>query len=101
MFDGVYNVQLGGKILKVHYPNFTFMHGVEHTVSLLFNNVSKIPIVNQMLSSHKMIYNIFGSSIYHKPHSIFKSKPKEFHNRNIGLFSVNDNRMAVYLWRCT
>ena len=43
-----------------------------------------------------MIYNIFGSDIYHKPHSIFKSKYQEFHNRNIGLFSGNDTRMSGY-----
>ena len=43
-----------------------------------------------------MIYNIFGSGIYHKLHSIFKSKSQEFHNRNIGLFSGNYNRMDGY-----
>ena len=57
MFDGASNVQLGGKLLKVHYPKLTVMRGVEHTVSLFFNDVSKIPIVNQMISAHKMIYN--------------------------------------------
>ena len=36
-----------------------------------------------------MIYNIFGSGIY-------ISKYKEFHNRNIGLFSVNETRIAGY-----
>ena len=96
MFDGASNVQLGGKKLKVHYPKLTVMRGVEHTVSLFFNDVSNIPIVNQMISSHKMIYNIFGSGIYHKPYSIFKSKYQEFQNRNIGLFSGNETIMAGY-----
>ena len=81
IFDGASNVQLGGKLLKVHYPKLTVMLGVEHTVSLFFNDVSKIPIVNQMFSAHKMIYNIFGSGIYHKPHSIFKSKSQYFHKK--------------------
>ena len=45
-----------------------------------------------------MIYNIFGSGIYYKPHSIFKSKSQEFHNINIGLFSGNETRMAGYLF---
>ena len=49
-----------------------------------------------MITYHKEIYNLFGSEIYHKPHSIFKSKSYEFHNRNIGLFSGNDTRMAGY-----
>ena len=96
MFDGASYVQLGGKLLRVHYPKLTVMHGVEHTVSLFFNDVSKIPIVNQMISSHKMIYNIFGSGIYHKLHSIFKSKSQEFYNRNIGLFIGNETIMAGY-----
>ena len=57
MFDGASNVQLVGKILMVHYQKLTVMRGVEHTVLLLFNDVSKIPIVNQMISAHRMIYN--------------------------------------------
>ena len=72
------------------------MRGVDHTVSLFFNHVYKIPVVNQMITSHKSIYNLFSSRIYHKPHSIFKSKSFEFHNRNIGLCSGNDTRMAGY-----
>ena len=49
-----------------------------------------------MISAHKAIYNLFGSGIYHKPHSISKSKSYEFHNRTIVLFSGNDTRMAGY-----
>ena len=49
-----------------------------------------------MVTAHKEIYNLFGSIIYHKPHSIFKSKSYEFHNRNIGLSSVNDTQMDGY-----
>ena len=43
-----------------------------------------------------MIINIFGSGIYHKPHSILKSKSQDFHKINIGLFSGNDTRMDGY-----
>ena len=72
------------------------MRGVEHTVLLFFNDVSKIPIVNQIISAHKMIYDIFGSGIYHKTHSILKPKSQEFHNRNIAIFSGNETRMDGY-----
>ena len=72
------------------------MCGVDQIVLLFFNNVSKIPIVNQMISSHKMMYNIFGSGISHKPHSVFKFKSQEFHNGKIGLFSVNETKMDGY-----
>ena len=87
MFDGASNVQLAGELFKICYPKITVICGVEHTVSLFFNDVFKILVVHQMISAHKAIYNLFGSEIYHKPHSIFKSKSYEFHNRNIGLFS--------------
>ena len=70
------------------------MHGVEHTVSLFFSDVSKISVMNQIITAYKSIYNLFDSGIYHKPHSIFKSKSYEFHNRNIGIFSGNDTRMV-------
>ena len=96
MFDGAFNVQLGGKRLKVNNPKLTVVCFVEHTVSLFFNDVSKIPIVTQIIGDHKMIYNIFGCGIYHKPHSIFKSKSQEFHNKSIDLFSGNKTRMAGY-----
>ena len=63
MFDGALNVQLTGRLFKVYYPKLTVMCGVGHTVSLFFNDVSKIPIVNQRITSHNMIYNIFGFDI--------------------------------------
>ena len=96
MFDGASNVQLAGELFQIRYPKIKVMRGVEHTVSLFFNYVSKIPVVNQMIRAHKEMYNLFVSGIYHKPHSIFKSKSYDFHNRNIGLFSGNYTRTAGY-----
>ena len=49
-----------------------------------------------MISAHNMIFNIFGSGIYHNPCSIFKSTSQEFFHINIGLFSGNETRMAGY-----
>ena len=69
------------------------MRGVEHNVSLFFSDFYTIPTVNQMITDHKAKYNLFGSGIYHKPHSIFKLKSCEFYNRNIGLFSGNYTRI--------
>ena len=96
MFDGASNVQLTGELLESHYPKVLVMCGVEHTVSLFFNDVSKILVVNQIITAHKAIYNLFGSGMCHKLHYIFKSKSYEFHSRKIVLFSVNDTRMAGY-----
>ena len=96
MFDGGSNVQLGVDILKIQYSKLTVMRGVEHSVYPLLSDVSKLPILNQMIQYHKTIYNLLGSEIYHKPDSVFKSKLYEFHNSNIGLFSVNDTIMSGY-----
>ena len=90
--DRAFNVQLAGIHLKLHYPTFTFMCGV-YTMSLFFNDFSKVTILHQMIFAYKLMYNIFSSGIYHKPRSIFKSKYHEFHNKNIGIFGENGTRM--------
>ena len=82
--------------MKVHYPKLTVMSGVEHTVLLSFNDVSKIPIVHQIISDYKMMHYNFGYGIYHKPRSILKSKYQELHSKNIDIFSRNYTRMAGY-----
>ena len=70
------------------------MCGFEQTVLNCFSDVSKIPILNQMIKSHKEIYDLFGSVMYHKPHYIFKAEYYIFHNINIGILCSNDTRMA-------
>ena len=75
------------------------MCGVEHTVSLFFSDVSKIPIVHKLISAHKTINNNLGSGIYHNLHSILKSKYQEFYNKKIGLSSGNDTGMDGYFMR--
>ena len=72
MFDGASTVQLGVAILKFHSPKISVMCGVELTVSLCFNDFSKIPVLNKMITALNAIYNLFGSVIYHKTYSIFK-----------------------------
>ena len=46
MFDRSSNVQLAARLFTVQYPKLTVMCIVEHTVSLFFNDVYKIHIVN-------------------------------------------------------
>ena len=65
MFDGASNVQLTSEVLKINYWNMSVMCGVEHTVSLFFNDVTKIPVVTQIIISNKAMYNLFGSGVYH------------------------------------
>ena len=74
MLDRASNVQLGGEIMKTHYPKLTVLSGVEYTLSTFYDDIPKLPIANQITLYHKSIYNIFGSRIFHKQHYIFKSK---------------------------
>ena len=71
MFDRASNVQLAGELLQIQYPMTTVMRGVEHTISLFSNDVSKIPVVNHMIRAHNEIYifwvwNIPQTSLYIK-----------------------------------
>ena len=65
MFDGALTVHIAGELFNIHYPKVSVMSGVEHTVSLFFNDVFKIPVVNQMITAHEAIYKLFGYGIYH------------------------------------
>ena len=74
MLVGSSDVPIGGELLKIHYPKQTVIRGVRHTVYLFFNDVSKIPVVNKIITVYKSIYNLFCSGIHNKNCSIFKSK---------------------------
>ena len=55
MFDGALNVQLGGELMKIHYPKLPLIHVVEHTVYLFSNDFSKLKILNQNINGRKAI----------------------------------------------
>ena len=55
MFDWSSNLQLAGELLKINYPKVSVIRGVEHTVKLFLDDVSKITVVNQMITAHKAI----------------------------------------------
>ena len=46
MFDGALSLHLSGKRLKIHHTKVSVVRGGEHTISLFFNDVSKIRVVN-------------------------------------------------------
>ena len=48
-------IQLAGELLQIRYPKITVMCGVEHTVSLFFNYVSKIPVVIVLISAEETV----------------------------------------------
>ena len=72
MVDGVSNVQLEGNIMNRYYSKVNVMCVVQLAVLIIFDDVSKVPIVNQTIRYHKAIYNIFESGIYNNSHSIHK-----------------------------
>ena len=64
VFDGSPNVQL-------YYPKLTDMRVAEQTVSLFFNDVSKVPFFHQITAALKVIYNIFCSGTQGAFHDSF------------------------------
>jgi hypothetical protein len=44
-FDGGSNFQLAGRIIEAEFPRVTVVHGLEHVLSLVFEDIAKIPIV--------------------------------------------------------
>jgi hypothetical protein len=44
-FDGGSNFQLAGRIIEAEFPRVTVVHGLEHVLSLVFEDIAKIPFV--------------------------------------------------------
>ena len=44
-FDGGSNFQLAGRIMQAVYPRITVVHGLEHVLSLVFEDIAKIEVV--------------------------------------------------------
>lgn len=54
-FDGASNVQLAGEILAKFYPRVTCLHGAEHVVSLVFNDIFQMPPFKMLLKFHNRV----------------------------------------------
>ncbi len=48
-FDGGSNFQLAGRIMQAVYPQITVLHGLEHVLSLVFEDIAKIEAVKVSL----------------------------------------------------
>jgi hypothetical protein len=44
-FDGGSNFQLAGRIIEAEFPRVTVVHGLEHVLLLVFEDIAKIPVV--------------------------------------------------------
>jgi hypothetical protein len=49
-FDGGSNFQLAGKIIEAEFPPVTVVYGLEHVLSLVFEDIANIPVVK--VSAH-------------------------------------------------
>ena len=67
-FDGARNVQKAGKIIEATYPGTTCIHGAEHSVSLFFSDITKIPPIKVSLYTSlydtNMFFNVNQLTIY-------------------------------------
>ena len=45
-FDGGSNFQFDGCIIRARFPRITVVHGLEHVLSLVFVDTSKIPVIH-------------------------------------------------------
>jgi hypothetical protein len=48
-FDGGSNFPLAGRIMQAVYPWITVVHGLEHVLSLVFEDIAKIEVVKVSL----------------------------------------------------
>jgi hypothetical protein len=97
LFDGASNVQKAGRVLEARYPQVSVLHGVEHVVSLFFNDVSRLRFVHFLIVNYRRIYRVFGSGAMHAPYAIFQKQAQTFNGgTKIGLIHAADTRMAGY-----
>lgn len=109
-FDGGSNFQLAGRIIQARFPRVTVVHGLEHVLSLVFEDIAKIPVVKvshcisvrlenvflkcteiltyhvlfqQLILQVKRLYRCFGSGSNHKPYAFFNSQSKQYNKGRV------------------
>ena len=117
-FDGGSNFQLAGRIMQAAYPRMTVVHGLEHVLSLVFEDIAKIKVVRvsvlcadlsfahcthyfvQLLTLQvKRLYRCFGSGSNHKPYAFFIAHSKQFNKgRAVGLLRTTETRFASFFY---
>ena len=98
LFDGASNVQKAGEILVAIFPRMSVVHGAEHVVSLLFNDIFKRKEMRVFIRICRLAYKVFGRGSMHSPYAIFDKYTRN-HNegRPIGLIRASDTRMGGHL----
>lgn len=60
-FDGGSNFQLAGRIIQAKFPRITVVHGLEHVLSLVFEDIAKIPVVRVSADVYFLVNTILCS----------------------------------------
>jgi hypothetical protein len=55
-FDGGSNFQLAGRIIQAKFARITVVHGLEHVLSLVFEDISRIPVVRVSVVVSLLLY---------------------------------------------
>jgi hypothetical protein len=117
-FDGGSNFQLAGRIMQAVYPRMTVVHGLEHVLSLVFEDIAKIEVVRvsvlcadlsfahcthhfvQLLTLQvKRLYRCFGSGSNHKPYAFFIGHSKQYNKgQAVGLLRTTETRFASFFY---
>jgi hypothetical protein len=71
-FDGATSVQKAGVIISMHYPRCTVLHGGEHVVSLVFDDIFKMDQFKLLITFHSKVSDCFYSYyfLFHVTHFI-------------------------------
>lgn len=98
IFDGASNVQKAGALLEAQFPHISVIHGAEHVISLLYQDVFKLTPFMVLKNINRLIYRYFGSGSMHAPYAIFSKHTRE-HNggKPIGLIRAADTRMGGHV----
>ena len=63
-FDGASNMQIGGEVIGAIYPRITCLHGVEHSIALVFSDWAKIQIIKVSTILYVIIYRPYNNNKY-------------------------------------
>jgi hypothetical protein len=65
-FDSGSNFQLAGRIMQAVHPRITVVHGLEHVLSLLFEDIAKIEVLRV-----SVLFGVFCLLYYTHTHRLY------------------------------
>ena len=81
-FDGASTMQIGGQVIAAIYPRITCLHGVEHSIALVFSDWTKIDIIKV-----STIYVVIFYLLYHIDPYIWSYEDNKYSNTKLIFYS--------------